>query len=289
MAAKKQAFPPQQQKRQPGREHLMHPEPDYAPRYPGSGRLNGKVALVTGGDSGIGRAVSVLFAREGAGVAIVYKEEERDARDTESLIGAETGKALLIRGDVGEKAFCEDAVRRTVERFGRLDIVVNNAGLMLLGPILGADTREWTRMVELNVLGLMYVTAAALPHLLRAAEEDPRLVSDLVNVSSVAGRVARAGSGAYNATKWAVNAFSEALRQEVTERHVRVTLVEPGAVSTELAGHNRPEVLAALRSSLGDIERMESEDIADAITYVVTRPRHVALNEVLIRPTEQVR
>jgi NADP-dependent 3-hydroxy acid dehydrogenase YdfG len=154
---------------------------------------------------------------------------------------------------------------------------------------VGADTSEWTRMVELNVLGLMYVTAAALPHLLRTAEEEPRQVSDLVNVSSVAGRVARLGSGAYNATKWAVNAFSEALRQEITERHVRVTLVEPGAVSTELAGHNRPEVLSALRSSLGDIERMEAEDIADAITYVVTRPRHVALNEVLIRPTEQVR
>jgi NADP-dependent 3-hydroxy acid dehydrogenase YdfG len=114
-------------------------------------------------------------------------------------------------------------------------------------------------------------------------------VSDLVNVSSVAGRVARSGSGAYNATKWAVNAFSEALRQEVTERHLRVTLVEPGAVSTELAGHNRPEVLSSLRSSLGDIQRMEADDIADAITYVVTRPRHVALNEVLIRPTEQVR
>jgi NADP-dependent 3-hydroxy acid dehydrogenase YdfG len=144
-------------------------------------------------------------------------------------------------------------------------------------------------MVELNVLGLMYVTAAALPHLLRAAEDGPRQVSDLVNVSSVAGRVARSGSGAYNATKWAVNAFSEALRQEVTERHLRVTLVEPGAVSTELAGHNRPEVLSSLRSSLGDIQRMEADDIADAITYVVTRPRHVALNEVLIRPTQQVR
>ncbi|MCI3948475.1 MAG: cad, partial [Acidimicrobiales bacterium] len=136
---------------------------------------------------------------------------------------------------------------------------------------------------------LMYVTAAALPHLLRSAEEGPRRVSDLVNVSSVAGRVARLNSGAYNATKWAVNAFSEALRQEVTERHVRVALVEPGAVSTELAGHNRPEVLEGLRSSLGAIERMEAGDIADAIAYAVTRPRHVAMNELLIRPTQQVR
>jgi NADP-dependent 3-hydroxy acid dehydrogenase YdfG len=204
-------------------------------------------------------------------------------------LSGDGGRVLVSETDVTDEEQAIAAVETTVEQLGRLDIVVNNAGLMLLGPIVGADTSEWTRMVELNVLGLMYVTAAALPHLLRAADEEPRQVSDLVNVSSVAGRVARLGSGAYNATKWAVNAFSEALRQEITERHVRVTLVEPGAVSTELAGHNRPEVLSALRSSLGDIERMEAEDIADAITYVVTRPRHVALNEVLIRPTEQVR
>ncbi|CAN5552903.1 hypothetical protein BH18ACT1_BH18ACT1_16900 [soil metagenome] len=160
---------------------------------------------------------------------------------------------------------------------------------MLLGPLVGADTSEWKRMVDINVLGLMYTTAAALPHLLSAAEGDPRSVADLVNVSSVAGRVARSGSGAYNATKWAVGAFSEALRQEVTKRHVRVSLVEPGAVATELLGHNRPEVQESLRSSLGQVERLEASDIADAVTWTVTRPRHVAINEVLVRPTEQER
>jgi NADP-dependent 3-hydroxy acid dehydrogenase YdfG len=250
--------------------------------------LDGTVALVTGASSGIGEATALALAGEGAAVALAARRRDRLDALAQKLSG-DGGRVLVSETDVTDEEQAIAAVETTVEHLGRLDIVVNNAGLMLLGPIVGADTSEWTRMVELNVLGLMYVTAAALPHLLRAADEEPRQVSDLVNVSSVAGRVARLGSGAYNATKWAVNAFSEALRQEITERHVRVTLVEPGAVSTELAGHNRPEVLSALRSSLGDIERMEAEDIADAITYVVTRPRHVALNEVLIRPTEQVR
>jgi NADP-dependent 3-hydroxy acid dehydrogenase YdfG len=253
-----------------------------------AGRLDGTVALVTGASSGIGEATALALAAEGAGVALAARRKDRLEALAQKIEG-DGGRAFVRETDVTDEGQAAAAVDATVEELGRLDVVINNAGLMLLGPIVGADTAEWTRMVELNVLGLMYVTAAALPHLLRAAEDGPRQVSDLVNVSSVAGRVARSGSGAYNATKWAVNAFSEALRQEVTERHLRVTLVEPGAVSTELAGHNRPEVLSSLRSSLGDIQRMEADDIADAITYVVTRPRHVALNEVLIRPTQQVR
>jgi len=250
--------------------------------------LDGTVALVTGASSGIGEATALALAGEGAAVAVAARRRDRLDALARKIEG-DGGRVVVTETDVTDEAQAVAAVETTVEQLGRLDIVVNNAGLMLLGPIVGADTSEWTRMVELNVLGLMYVTAAALPHLQRAAEQEPRRVSDLVNVSSVAGRVARLGTGAYNATKWAVNAFSEALRQEVTEQHVRVTLVEPGAVATELAGHNRPEILAALRDSIGDIQRMDSEDIADAITYVVTRPRHVALNEVLIRPTEQVR
>jgi NADP-dependent 3-hydroxy acid dehydrogenase YdfG len=253
-----------------------------------AGRLDGTVALVTGASSGIGEATALALAAEGAAVALAARRKDRLDALAKKIEG-DGGRVLVRETDVTDEGQAAAAVDATVEELGRLDVVINNAGLMLLGPIVGADTAEWTRMVELNVLGLMYVTAAALPHLLRAAEDGPRQVSDLVNVSSVAGRVARSGSGAYNATKWAVNAFSEALRQEVTERHLRVTLVEPGAVSTELAGHNRPEVLSSLRNSLGDIQRMEADDIADAITYVVTRPRHVALNEVLIRPTEQVR
>jgi NADP-dependent 3-hydroxy acid dehydrogenase YdfG len=167
-------------------------------------------------------------------------------------------------------------------------VLVNNAGVMLLGPILDAPTDEWRRMVELNLLGLLYCTHAALGHLLASAEGE-RGVADIVNVSSVAGRVARLGSGVYNATKFGVGAFSESLRQEVTKRHVRVTLVEPGAVATELAGHNRPEVREAIASNFAGVTRLEADDIAAAVLYAVTQPRHVAVNEVLIRPTEQER
>jgi len=143
-------------------------------------------------------------------------------------------------------------------------------------------------MVELNLLGLMYTTKAAIPHLLEAAEGE-RGVADVVNISSVAGRIARRGSGVYNATKFGVGAFSESLRQEVARRHVRVSLVEPGAVDTELPDHNRPEVRKGIEETFGEIERLQAEDIAGAIGYVVTRPRRVAVNEILVRPTEQER
>jgi NADP-dependent 3-hydroxy acid dehydrogenase YdfG len=142
-------------------------------------------------------------------------------------------------------------------------------------------------MVDLNVKGLLYVAHAALPHLLSAAASEPRRVADLVNISSVAGRVARLGSGVYNLTKHGVGAFSESLRQEVTERHVRVSLIEPGAVATELVGHMREEVQAGFHERFADVEQLEAVDIADAIAYVVTRPRRMAVNEILIRPTEQ--
>jgi NADP-dependent 3-hydroxy acid dehydrogenase YdfG len=158
---------------------------------------------------------------------------------------------------------------------------------MLLGPVVDAPVEEWDRMVALNVQGLLYVAHASLPHLLRAAEQGPRRVSDLVNISSVAGRVARLGSGVYNLTKHGVGAFSESLRQEVTKRHLRVSLVEPGAVNTELGSHVRPEVRKQALERFAGVERLEAGDIADAVTYIVTRPRHIAVNELLIRPTEQ--
>ena len=194
---------------------------------------------------------------------------------------------LVLESDVTDERQATDAVERTVAELGRLDALINNAGVMLLGPAVGAPLAEWQRMVDLNVLGLLYCAHAALPHLLSAAEDSPRQVADMVNISSVAGRVARNGSGVYNLTKHGVGAFSESLRQELAKRYVRVSLVEPGATATELAGHNRPEVLDSLRSQFG--QRMEAEDIADAIIYIVTRPRHVAVNEMLIRPTEQER
>ena len=146
---------------------------------------------------------------------------------------------------------------------------------------------EWQRMVQINMLGMMYCAHAALPHLLGAAEDGPRRVADMVNVSSVAGRVAREGSAVYNATKHGVGAFSEALRQEVTGRRVRVSLVEPGAVDTELASHNRPEIRPSIEQRFADLERLQATDIADAIHYIVSRPRRTAVNEMLVRPTQQ--
>jgi NADP-dependent 3-hydroxy acid dehydrogenase YdfG len=248
--------------------------------------LDGTVALVTGASSGIGAATARALAAEGAAVALAARRKDR-LDDLAAAIAAAGGRALVLETDVTDQQQAIDAVDRTVAELGRLDTVVNNAGVMLLGPIVDAPVEEWDRMVALNVQGLLYVAHAAVPHLLAAAEDGPRRVSDLVNISSVAGRVARLGSGVYSLTKHGVGAFSESLRQEVTGRHVRVSLVEPGAVSTELASHLRPEIREQAMQRFAGVERLEADDIADAVTYIVTRPRHVAINELLIRPTEQ--
>ena len=248
--------------------------------------LDGTVALVTGASSGIGEATARALAERGAAVAVVARRRERLEALAKELEAA-GGRALVIEADITDQEQAAAAVAETVAELGRLDTLVNNAGVMLLGPVVGAPLEEWQRMVDLNVLGLLYCAHAALPHLLKAAEDGPREVADMVNVSSVAGRVARLGSGVYNLTKHGVGAVSESLRQEVAKRHVRVSLVEPGAVDTELAGHNRPEVLAQMAQRFAGVERMKADDIADAIAYIVTRPRHVAINELLVRPTEQ--
>lgn len=252
-----------------------------------SGVLEGTVALITGASSGIGEATALALAEDGASVVLAARRRDRLEQLAERIKNPD--KVLVLEVDVTDEEQVNQMVDQSVERFGRLDTLVNNAGVMLLGPIHGAPTDEWRRMVNLNLLGLLYCTHAALPHLLEAAESEPRQVADVVNVSSVAGRVARLNSGVYNATKFGVGAFSESLRQEVTTRHVRVTIVEPGATSTELAGHNRPEILEGMRQTFGNIERLTAEDIAQAVRYAVTQPRRVAVNEILVRPTEQER
>jgi NADP-dependent 3-hydroxy acid dehydrogenase YdfG len=245
--------------------------------------LEGTVALVTGASSGIGEATAKALAELGAAVALVARRKER----LETLASEISSRTLVLETDVTQREQAFAAVERTVSELGRLDTVINNAGVMLLGPIVDAPIEEWEQMVHLNLLGLLYTAHAALPHLLKAAEDGPRRVADLVNISSVAGRVAREGSGVYNLTKHGVGAFSESLRQEVTTRHVRVSLVEPGAVETELASHLRPEIAQQAMQRFASIERLQSEDIADTIAYIVTRPRRMAINEVLVRPTEQ--
>jgi NADP-dependent 3-hydroxy acid dehydrogenase YdfG len=253
-----------------------------------SGVLDGTVALVTGASSGIGEATALALAEDGAAVVLAARRRDRLEQLAER-IGGGPDKVLVLEVDVTDESQVIQMVADAVDQFGRLDTLVNNAGVMLLGPIVSAPTEEWRRMVTLNLLGLLYCTHAALPHLLDAAESEPRRVADVVNVSSVAGRVARFNSGVYNATKFGVGAFSESLRQEVTTRHVRVTIVEPGATTTELALHNRPEILEGMAQTFGGIEMLGAEDIAHAVRYAVTQPRRVAVNEILVRPTEQER
>jgi NADP-dependent 3-hydroxy acid dehydrogenase YdfG len=249
--------------------------------------LDRTVALVTGASSGIGQAAAKSLAERGAAVALVARRADR-LEQLAGEIADSGGTALPLEADISDREQAQRVVDRAAEELGRLDVLVNNAGVMLLGPVVDAPVEEWERMINVNLLGLLYTAHAALPHLLAAAEEEPRRVADLVNISSVAGRQARRGSGVYSATKHGVGAFSEALRQEVTGRHLRVSLIEPGAVDTELQSHNRPEIEKEIRGRFEEMDILQAEDIADAIAYVVTRPRHVAVNEILVRPTEQV-
>src|SRR5215213_4725873 len=245
--------------------------------------LSGRVALVTGASSGIGEATAVALAEAGAAVAIGARRRDR-LDGLAARLGDAGTKVVTLGLDVTDEAACRDAVARTRSELAGLDVLVNNAGVMLLGTIVGADPEDWRRMLGTNVLGLMYMTHAAIEGMVEQGS------GDVVNVSSVAGRIARLGSGVYNASKWAVNAFSESLRQEVTGRGVRISLVEPGAVATELQSHITQDAARADADRFAqNIRQLQSEDIARAILYVLTQPPHVAVNEVLVRPTDQER
>src|SRR3954447_24305140 len=237
--------------------------------------LDGKVALVTGASSGIGEATAVTLAGAGASVAIGARRTDR----LDALAGRlrdDGARVLELALDVTDEQACTDAVRRTREELGGLDVLVNNAGVMLLGTIVGADPEDWRRMIQTSVMGVLYMTAAAIDGMVEQGS------GDIVNMSSVAGRQARKGAGVYNASKWAVNAFSESLRQEVTGRGVRVGLVEPGAVATELTDHiTQTEAQAASVQMYTSMRALRAEDIARAVLYLVTQPLHVAVNEVL--------
>jgi NADP-dependent 3-hydroxy acid dehydrogenase YdfG len=250
-------------------------------------KLTATAALVTGASSGIGAATARRLAQEGASVALVARRRDRLATLAQDIEGA-GGTALIVEADITDRTQAEEAVQKTLQRFGRLDTLVNNAGLMLLGPVVGADPEEWDRMIAINAQGLLYTTHAALPYLLKAAEDGPRQVADIVNISSIAGRVAWNGYGVYNMTKFGVNGFTEALRQEVTKRHVRVGVLEPGGVTTELGSHNTGTVREEIDAFYATTRTLAPEDIADGITYMVTRPRHTSIGELWIMPTDQV-
>jgi hypothetical protein len=243
--------------------------------------LDGQVALITGASSGIGEATAEALAGEGASVALAARRED-ELRSLADRIESEGGETLVVPTDVTDEEQVREMVEETVEEFGRLDVLVNNAGVMLLERVAEADTDDWRRMVEVNLLGLMNATHAALPHLRE------RETAHVVNVSSVAGREAGETSSGYNATKFGVNGFTEALRQEETQNGVRTTLVEPGAVDTELQEHiPDDEVQERIEQWVEEMDALTSDDIARSVRYAVTQPDHVSVNELLIRPTQQ--
>ena len=242
-------------------------------------KLDGKVAVVTGASSGIGEAAVRALAVEGAAVVAGARRKDR----LDGLVEAVTrdgGKAIAVECDVTDEEQAHHLVRRAVEEFGRIDILVNNAGVMLLSKVEKGRSDEWRQMFDVNVLGLLYATDAAVEAMKRQGS------GHIVNVSSVAGRKTRPTGGVYSGTKFAVNAISEALRQELLEDGIRITIVEPGAVATELTDHiTDEEVREGLKQR--NIEPLQSEDIANAIAYAVSQPQRVSVNEILIRPTQQ--
>jgi NADP-dependent 3-hydroxy acid dehydrogenase YdfG len=245
-------------------------------------KLAGKVAFVTGASSGIGEATAVALAEEGARVAVLARRADRLEQVVKRIQDAGS-EAIPIVADATNEAQLRAAIRQAKETFGRIDILVNNAGVMLLGKIEGADTEEWRQMLDINVLAVMLACHEVLP-IMKAQGG-----GDIVNISSVAGRQVKAGYSGYNASKWAVGAFSESLRQEVTRQHIRVTVIEPGMVATELRQHiTDPEVRKAQQEAERSITALRGEDIAAAIIFAVTQPERVSISEILIRPTEQV-
>ena len=245
-------------------------------------KLDGKVAVVTGASSGIGEATVQALAAEGAAVVAGARRKERlDGLVEEVTNGG--GRAIAVECDVTDEEQAHYLVRRAVEEFGSLDILVNNAGVMLLSTVGKGLSDQWRQMFEVNVMGLLYATDAAIGVMKEQGS------GHLVNISSVAGRkVTRTSNGVYAGTKFAVNAISEGLRQELIEDNVRVTIVEPGAVATELPDHITDEDARESLGGLLKLDRLQAPDIADAIVYAVTQPERVSVNEILIRPTQQL-
>ncbi|MFF4235741.1 SDR family oxidoreductase [Actinomadura geliboluensis] len=243
--------------------------------------LEGAVALVTGAGDGIGAATARRLAREGAVVALLGPRGDR-LRQVVDDIAELGGYAVAVEADLTEPDRAEDAVQEALDRFGRLDVLVNDAGIMLLNSALHTTVEEWDRMVAVNVAALLHVTHAAVPHLIYAASTSPRQVADLVNVGSTAGRAARPGSSVYSLTKSGLNAFTESLRQELLGERVRVSVVEPGFVDTEPMDR-----LGEADRGIAGSGALRAEDVADAIGYIVTRDRRVAVNQMLVRSGDQ--
>ena len=249
-----------------------------------AGSLEGRKVLITGASSGIGEATAEAMAAEGAAVALGARRKDR-LDELAGRINDGGGTAVAIESDITDEQQAKELVETAHAELGGLDTLVNNAGVMLLGPLQGADPSEWRQMIEVNCLGLLYCTHYALP-LIRDGGG-----GDVINVSSVAGRMAALGSGVYNMTKWGVVGYSESLRQEGGLIGVRVTLIEPGFVETELQGHNKnPMVVEQIEKMQQQLPKvLEAKDIANAIVYAASQPEHVSVNEILVRPSGQAR
>lgn len=244
-------------------------------------KLDGKVVVITGASSGIGEATAEALAEEGATVVVAARREERLSDLVEKLNG-DGGKALAVECDVTDEEQAHALIQRAKDEFGQVNILVNNAGVMQLSKIEKGLSDEWRTMFDVNVMGLLYTTDAAVQVMKEQGS------GHLVNVSSVAGRKSGPLRGAYSGTKFAVNAISEALRQELIEDNIRVTVVEPGAVETELPDHiTDEEAREGIQSVYGLDDILQAEDIANAIAYCVSQPERVSVNEILIRPTQQ--
>jgi NADP-dependent 3-hydroxy acid dehydrogenase YdfG len=243
-------------------------------------------ALVTGASSGIGAATAKALAAQGAAVALLARRADR-MTELKTEIESAGGTALVVPADVTDAEQVATAVQRIVAELGRLDTLVNNAGLMRTGPAAEALLQDWDEMMGVNVQGVLYATRAALPHLIDAASNSPRGVADLVTVSSTAGWVARPGTAVYSLTKFGINAFSEGIRQELLGKRVRVGVVGPGTVDTELFTHLGASAREAFERQTADMVKLRPGDIADAVLYMVTRDRRVAVNHMLVRAAEQ--
>lgn len=242
-----------------------------------------RVALITGASSGIGAAIARDLGARGYHLALAARR--RDALEgVAQHIRNVGGQALPLECDVSVGPSIATCVERALAEFGRVDVLVNNAGVMHSGNIVGADTRDWRTMIDVNLMGLMLMTHAVLPHMLEQGS------GHIINISSVAGRIITAGNGVYNVTKWGVNVFSEALRQEVHKENIKVTIVGPGVVATELLDKiANPEARAGFQQWAASMTTLQAEDIAAAVSYALEAPGHVNVNEILLRPLDQQR
>ena len=244
-----------------------------------SGYLSDSVAIVTGASSGIGEATAEALAKEGASVVLAARRVD-ELEALADRIATDGGDALVVETDVTAEGDIDNLVETTIDEYGRIDVLVNNAGVMLLEPLERADRSNLRQMVEVNLMGLMNLTHAVVPIM---QEQD---IGHVVNVSSVAGRETMANGSGYNATKFGVNAFTDAIRQELSPQDIRTTIIEPGAVDTELPTHIPDEQLLEQLAEV-DVPTLAPEDIARGIVYATNQPEHVDVNELMIRPTGQ--